>query len=46
MPPRGCRPHKPFRCEYAQRIVDVKAAYGVWVTEAEKEALSRLLQEC
>ncbi|WP_295805406.1 HNH endonuclease family protein [uncultured Corynebacterium sp.] len=39
-------PHKSFRCEYAQRIVDVKAAYGVWVTEAEKEALSRLLQEC
>lgn len=39
-------PHKAFRCEYAQRIVDVKAAYGVWVTEAEKEALSRLLQEC
>ena len=39
-------PHKSFRCEYAQRIVDVKAAYGVWVTEAEKEALSHLLQEC
>ena len=39
-------PHKAYRCVYAQRIVDVKAAYGVWVTEAEKDALSRLLHAC
>lgn len=39
-------PNKGFRCEYARRIVEVKAAYEVWVTEAEKDALGRLLQAC
>lgn len=39
-------PNKGFRCEYARRIVEVKAAYEVWVTEAEKDALSRLLNAC
>ena len=39
-------PNKAFRCEYAQRIVEVKAAYGVWVTDAEKQTLRGLLQAC
>lgn len=39
-------PNKDFRCEYARRIVEVKAAYELWVTEAEKDALSRLLNAC
>ncbi|MDO5513356.1 HNH endonuclease family protein [Corynebacterium sp.] len=39
-------PRTAYRCEYATRIVDVKAAYGLWVTEAEREALSRELQRC
>ena len=39
-------PNKGFRCEYARRIVEVKAAYELWVTEAEKDALSRLLHAC
>ena len=39
-------PNKSFRCEYARRIVEVKAAYEIWVTEAEKDALSRLLNAC
>ena len=39
-------PNKGFRCEYARRIVEVKATYGIWVTEAEKDALSRLLHAC
>ncbi|MCQ9676843.1 HNH endonuclease family protein [Corynebacterium sp. BF-R-2] len=39
-------PNKAFRCEYAQRIVEVKAAYGVWVTDAERQALRGLLQAC
>ncbi len=39
-------PNKGFRCEYARRIVEVKAAYEIWVTEAEKNALSRLLNVC
>ncbi|MHB2253247.1 HNH endonuclease family protein [Corynebacterium aurimucosum] len=39
-------PNKGFRCEYARRIVEVKAAYELWVTAAEKDALSRLLHAC
>ena len=39
LPPAG-------RCEYAARQVAVKAAYGLWVTEAEKEALRRVLAGC
>lgn len=39
-------PNKGFRCEYSRRIVEVKAAYELWVTEAEKDALSRLLNAC
>lgn len=39
-------PNKGFRCDYARRIVEVKAAYELWVTEAEKDALSRLLNAC
>lgn len=39
-------PNKGFRCEYARRIVEVKAVYEIWVTEAEKDALSRLLHAC
>ncbi|MDO5032927.1 HNH endonuclease family protein [Corynebacterium sp.] len=39
-------PNKAFRCEYARRIVEVKHSYGVWVTEAEQQALGRLLAAC
>ncbi|OFQ58085.1 HNH endonuclease family protein [Corynebacterium sp. HMSC074H12] len=39
-------PNKGFRCEYARRIVEVKAVYEIWVTEAEQDALSRLLHAC
>ena len=39
-------PNTAFRCEYAQRIVEVKAAYGIWVTDAEQEALRRQLRAC
>lgn len=39
-------PNKGFRCEYARRIVEVKAAYEIWVTAAEKDALRQLLNAC
>lgn len=39
-------PRKAFRCDYAARIVAVKAKYGVWVTAAEKSALLRVLASC
>ncbi|MBO7131920.1 HNH endonuclease [Candidatus Saccharibacteria bacterium] len=38
--------NKKFRCQYVARQVSVKFKYGLWVTEAEKEAISRVLQNC
>lgn len=37
-------PNKSYRCTYVSRIVDVKAAYGVWVTQAEHDAIAQILQ--
>lgn len=39
LPPQG-------QCEYAARQVEVKAAYGLWVTAEEKEALRHVLAGC
>jgi hypothetical protein len=39
-------PNKAFRCEYAARQVSVKATYGLWVTQAEHDALSSILGGC
>ena len=39
-------PNKKFRCQYVARQVSVKYKYGLWVTEAEKEAISNILQNC
>ena len=39
-------PNAAFRCDYAQRIIEVKHAYGVWVTPAEQRALQRQLDSC
>lgn len=39
-------PNREFRCEYAQRQIRVKADYGLWVTAAERDALSRQLDTC
>ncbi|MEY8016186.1 GmrSD restriction endonuclease domain-containing protein [Mycobacterium servetii] len=36
-------PNKSYRCTYVTRIVDVKAAYGLWVTQAEHDAIARTL---
>ncbi len=38
--------NKKFRCQYVARQVSVKFKYGLWVTEAEKEAISRVLENC
>ena len=38
--------NKKFRCQYVARQVSVKYKYGLWVTEAEKEAISRILANC
>lgn len=38
--------NKKFRCQYVARQVSVKYKYGLWVTEAEKEAISNVLLNC
>lgn len=37
---------KGFRCQYVARQVSVKYKYGLWVTQAEREAIERILQTC
>lgn len=39
-------PHKPFRCRYVMRQVEVKEAYRLWVTAAERDAIARELERC
>lgn len=39
-------PNKAFRCEYVARQVQVKTKYNLWVTEAEKTTISKVLQRC
>lgn len=38
--------NKKFRCQYVARQVSVKYKYGLWVTEAEKEAILKILDNC
>ena len=39
-------PNKGFRCEYVARQISVKATYGLWVTQAEHDAMARILDDC
>jgi len=39
-------PNKAYRCPYAARQIAVKVKYGLWVTSAERDALSRILATC
>jgi hypothetical protein len=39
-------PNKAIRCHYVARQISVKAAYLLWVTPAEKEAMKRVLGSC
>ena len=39
-------PDRGYRCAYAIRQVGVKARYGLWVTEAEGDALRREIGRC
>ena len=38
--------NKKFRCQYVARQVSVKYKYGLWVTEAEKQAILNVLTNC
>ena len=39
-------PSRQFRCAYVARQVAVKASYDLWVTEAEHDAIARILRGC
>jgi len=39
-------PYKPFRCQYVARQIAVKKKYTLWVTQAEKDAMLRVLAAC
>ncbi|GAA1447349.1 hypothetical protein GCM10009617_30990 [Leifsonia poae] len=39
-------PSTGYRCAYVARQVSVKAAYGLWVTQAERDAIARVLARC
>ncbi|MDQ0870247.1 biotin carboxyl carrier protein [Arthrobacter sp. V1I9] len=39
-------PNKRFRCEYVARQISVKATYSLWVTQAEHDAMARILSSC
>lgn len=39
-------PNKGFRCEYVARQISVKATYSLWVTQAEHDAMARILADC
>ncbi|WP_372439958.1 HNH endonuclease family protein [Cellulomonas fengjieae] len=39
-------PNTGFRCAYVARQVGVKHAYGLWVTQAEQDAMVRVLSTC
>ena len=46
MRPHGCRPTRRFRCEFVARQIDVKAAYGLWLSANEKRAMQDVLARC
>lgn len=39
-------PNKSFRCQYIARQVSVKYKYGLWVSEAERDAIVSVLSAC
>ena len=38
--------NKSFQCDYVETQVDVKTRYGLWVTQAEHDAIARVLASC
>lgn len=39
-------PNKAYRCAFVSRQVAVKWRYGLWVTAAERAAITRVLERC
>lgn len=38
--------NKDYRCTYVSKQIDVKAKYGLWVKQAEKDAMIQVLEKC
>lgn len=38
--------NKAFRCQYVARQIAVKLKYNLWVTQAEHDAMARVLKNC
>ncbi|ALV43090.1 hypothetical protein AU252_19600 [Pseudarthrobacter sulfonivorans] len=38
--------NKNIRCHYVARQISVKASYGLWVTQPERDAMKRVLDSC
>lgn len=38
--------NKSYRCDYVARQISVKSGYGLWVTAAEHDAMTRVLGGC
>ena len=39
-------PNKAFRCQYVARQIAVKQKYNLWMTQAEHNAISKILNTC
>ncbi len=39
-------PNRSYRCAYVARQVAVKVAYGLWMTQAERNAIATVLSAC
>jgi hypothetical protein len=39
-------PNRAYRCAYVARQVAVKMSYGLWMTQAEKNAIATVLSSC
>ncbi|WP_306361744.1 DUF1524 domain-containing protein [Nocardia sp. CC227C] len=39
-------PRKDYRCTYVAQQIEVKAAYRLWVTRDERDAMARVLDTC
>jgi len=39
-------PNRGYRCTYVARQVAVKIGYGLWMTQAEKDAIASILSTC
>lgn len=39
-------PLKSYRCAYVAQQIAVKAKYSIWVTKAERDAMTRILSAC